>query len=105
MFVVEFVPGAARQTARARDWWFENRDKAPHAFDEDMAELLTMLEHLPHAAGVAVAQRPGVRRAILRRARYNVYFTVEEATVTIIAVWHSCASGSPGLGYLRTQPS
>jgi hypothetical protein len=32
MFVVEFVPGAARQAAEARDWWHAHREKAPAAF-------------------------------------------------------------------------
>ena len=35
MFVVEFVPGAARQAADARDWWYAPREKAPAAFDDD----------------------------------------------------------------------
>lgn len=97
MFVVEFVPSAARQMAIARDWWRTNRNKAPDAFDEDMADLVTTLEHMPRAAGAAVAQRDGVRRAILRRVRYNVYFTVEEASVTILAVWHSSRGHVPSL--------
>lgn len=95
MFVVEFVPGAARQTARARDWWHANRDKAPEAFDEDFADLVAMLEHRPLAAGAAVVQREGVRRAMLRRVRYSVFFTVTEKTVTILAVWHSSRGDTP----------
>ena len=47
MFSVEFVPGAARQVADARDWWFANRDKAPLAFDEDLDDLIGLLEHAP----------------------------------------------------------
>lgn len=69
MFTVEFVPTAARQVADARDWWFEHRDKAPFAFDDDLEELLSILEDSPRAIGVPVAQRPGVRRAVMRRVR------------------------------------
>ncbi|KIG19077.1 hypothetical protein DB30_05981 [Enhygromyxa salina] len=48
MFVVKFVPRAARQAAEVDDWWGWNRDKAPDAFHDDFAELLTMLEHIAH---------------------------------------------------------
>jgi plasmid stabilization system protein ParE len=97
MFVVEFLPRAARQMVDAREWWREHREKAPDAFDEDFAGLLTMLEHMPRAEGAPVAQRPGVRRAVLRRVRYNVYFIVEESTVLILAVWHASRGTPPNL--------
>jgi plasmid stabilization system protein ParE len=97
MFVVEFVPRAARQAAEAEEWWHAHRDKAPHAFHEDLSELLTMLEHMPRAVGAAVNQRPGVRRAVLRRIRYAVYFTVEGSTVLILAVWHTSRGSMPEL--------
>ncbi len=44
MFFVEFVPGAARQVADARDGWFANRDKAPFAFDEDLEDSVGLLK-------------------------------------------------------------
>lgn len=97
MFAVELVPAAARQAAAARDWWVENREKAPTAFDDDLSELVEWLAHAPHLVGVRVAQRPGVRRAVLRRARYYVYFMVEASTVTILAVWHASRGGEPDL--------
>ena len=97
MFVVEFVPGAARQVAEARAWWHENREKAPTAFDEDLAELVSLLEHVPRAVGVAVSQRPGVRRVFLKRLRYYAYFTIDGSTVTVIAVWHGNRGSGPPL--------
>jgi plasmid stabilization system protein ParE len=95
MFIVEFVPEAAQQAAEARDWWRAHRDKAPDAFEDDLAELLTLLEQVPLAVGAAVSRRPGVRRAVLRRVRYNVYFTVDHPTVSIIAVWHASRGTLP----------
>jgi plasmid stabilization system protein ParE len=97
MFVVEFVPEAAQQAAEAEDWWRAHRDKAPDAFEDDLAELLTVLEQMPLAVGSAVFGRPGVRRAVLRRVRYNVYFTVDQSTVLIIAVWHASRGTLPQL--------
>jgi plasmid stabilization system protein ParE len=95
MFAVEFVPAAARQAAEARDWWFENRDKAPGAFDDDLADLVDRLAEAPHSVGIRVRQRPGVRRALLRRVRYHVYFTIEASSVTVIAVWHASRGSDP----------
>ena len=97
MFSVEFVPGAARQIARVRDWWFTHRDKAPFAFDDDLDELIGLLEHAPRAIGVAVAQRAGVRRALMKRVRYYVYFTITDEIVTIVAVWHTSRGAPPAL--------
>jgi plasmid stabilization system protein ParE len=95
MFVVEFVPEAAQQAAEAQDWWRAHRDKAPDAFEDDLEELLTVLEQVPLGVGGAVPGRPGVRRAVLRRVRYNVYFTVDHSMVTIIAVWHASRGTLP----------
>jgi plasmid stabilization system protein ParE len=95
MFVVEFVPEAAQQAAEARDWWRAHRDKAPFAFEDDLAELMTLLEQVPRAVGGPIPERPGVRRAVLRRVRYNVYFTVEQSTVSILAVWHASRGTLP----------
>lgn len=97
MFVVEFVPRAARQVAQARQWWVEHRDKAPDAFDEDIDELLAVLEQMPHGVGAPVRLRPGVRRAVLRRVRYNVYYLVEDSCVLILAVWHASRGEPPVL--------
>lgn len=97
MFVVEFVPRAARQAAEAREWWVANREKAPEAFDEDFSSLLMLLETMPGAVGALVIQRPGVRRAVLRRVRHNVYFRVQDHTVLVLAVWHSSRGTPPEL--------
>ena len=97
MFSVEFVPGAARQVADARDWWFANRDKAPFAFDEDLDDLVSLLEHAPRFVGMAVAQRPGVRRALMRRVRYYMYFTFTDESV------QSGATPSGLIGWLAAR--
>lgn len=89
MFVVELVPGAARQVLRAADWWRANRDKAPDAFEAEFEELVVRLEEYPRAVGAPVEQRPGVRRALMRRTRYCVYFEVAVERVTIVAVLHA----------------
>jgi hypothetical protein len=45
--VVEFSPRAAREVERVRDWWLENREKAPNAVDDELADLIERLEVNP----------------------------------------------------------
>lgn len=97
MAVVRIGRSAARQIARARDWWLENRDKAPSAFDDELDELIERLSDRPELIGRPLAQQRDVRRVYLRRVRYYVYFRVLEggASVDIAAVWHASRRNGP----------
>lgn len=94
---VKLLPVAARQVADARDWWAEHREKAPEAFDVDFAEVVDLIAEAPELAGLPVRQRAGVRRVLLRRVRYFLYYTFDTQTVTVIAVWHTSRGNSPDL--------
>ncbi|PRP94286.1 hypothetical protein ENSA7_78230 [Enhygromyxa salina] len=39
MPTVELTAQAGQQLAQAREWWHANRDKAPHAVDDEMHAL------------------------------------------------------------------
>ena len=88
---------AARQLDEARDWWLANRDKAPHAFDQDVAALLGFLEERPELVGSPFKPEPSVRRVYLRRIRYYVYFQIVDDgdRVVILAFWHGSRGSSP----------
>lgn len=38
------MPSALEQLEQARDWWLQHREKAPLAFDEEIAALLDLLK-------------------------------------------------------------
>lgn len=99
MATITFTPQAAEQLAQARDWWLAHRDKAPHAFDEDLDELLVRLEQQPTLVGRPLDRASSVRRAHLRRIRYYAYFEVldDGEQVVFVGLWHASRSGSPEL--------
>jgi plasmid stabilization system protein ParE len=81
---------AAEQIRAARDWWMQNREKAPFAFDEDLNELFDRLEDVPELVGRPMGQERHVRRAYLPRIRYYVSFQFrqDEDQVIILTIWH-----------------
>ena len=90
MPVVLLTAPAARQLNDAREWWLANRDKAPHAFDQDVAALLGFLEERPELVGRPFENHASIRRVHLQRIRYYLYFQImpEDDRVLILAIWH-----------------
>lgn len=100
MATVQLTTLAARQLASARDWWLENRDKAPNALDDDVDALISLLEVRPELIGSPLEREPAIRRAYLRRIRYYVYFRIMDAgqRVEVLAFWHASRGSGPELG-------
>jgi plasmid stabilization system protein ParE len=97
MATVRLAAPAARQLRNARDWWLANRDKAPHAFDQDIAALWGVLEDRPELVGRPLEGQPSVRRVHLQRIRYYVYFQLADDGdgVQILALWHERRGSAP----------
>ena len=82
-------PRARRQLRAAVRWWRENRDKNPYAFDDDMAEGEQLLEENA-AVGKVVKTRGMIRRILLQRVHYYLYYRVTpEERVEVISIWHA----------------
>jgi len=69
-------PRARRQLLVALAWWYSHRDKAPDAFDEDLNATWELLGSAPDVGKAVSARRPGVRRVLMERVRYYVYYRV-----------------------------
>ena len=67
----------------------QHRDKAPDAFDVDLAERWKILEYSPHLGQRVRTKRPATRRILLERVRYYVYYRVLDEIVEVISVWHA----------------
>jgi plasmid stabilization system protein ParE len=81
---------ARRQLFTALDWWYSHRDKAPNAFEEDLNATWELLSSTPAIGKAVSARRPGVRRVLMERVRYYVYYRVTASgVVEITAIWHS----------------
>lgn len=86
--------------ATAVGWWRENRPKAPELLLEELWATKQQLSEFPEA-GIVVRRRgfPGLRRLVLRRTRYHVYYRYnpEHDEVWVVAVWAAMRRRGPRL--------
>jgi len=91
---------AGRQIREAAEWWLLHREKRPLAFSEDLDDALHLIAELPRVGEpVQHAATPGVRRLLLTRTRYHLYYVVDEAarTVELLTLWHTSRARPPKL--------
>jgi plasmid stabilization system protein ParE len=94
---VKVTARADSEIREAGAWWRANRDKAPHAFREELQRGFALLAQQPEAGTLATNTKlKGVRRIHLSRIRYFLYYRISPAQVEVLALWHS--SRSSGLG-------
>ncbi|MGH7587578.1 MAG: type II toxin-antitoxin system RelE/ParE family toxin [Gemmatimonadota bacterium] len=93
-------PLAADQIRMAASWWIQHRDKAPDAFADDLERAVELIASLP-AVGEPVPhpQVTGIRRLLLARVRYHLYYQHEadSDTVDVLALWHTGRGTGPPL--------
>ena len=98
---VTFTRRASKQVDEAGRWWRANRDKAPDALTEEIDQALQLIASQPDVGAKARnAKLAGVRRMLLSRVSYHVYYRVVEAptrSVQVVALWHSSRGTGPRL--------
>lgn len=95
---VEFSDDAREQAAAASAWWRANRERAPDLFEDELAAATERLASSSSLAPVyATVGGADVRRILLPRTRYRVYFTIEPEIVVVHAVWHTSRGRGPAL--------
>jgi plasmid stabilization system protein ParE len=80
-----FRPEAAQEIGDAAAWHEDQREGLGVRF---LAEVERFLDHIaenPHACGEV---EPGVRRGILRRFPYGIYYSTDDDAVVVLAVLH-----------------
>jgi plasmid stabilization system protein ParE len=88
--IVEIDAEAAEEIALASAWWREHRQAAPELFVQEIAAVLAMLGLWPSAGIRAQDTRlRGVRRLLMARVGYHVYFRVEDQVIVVLSVWHA----------------
>ena len=89
---------AASQIHKAAEWWAENRPAAPGAVRTDIGEALTLLAQQP-GIGVAYegARTKGLRRLLVGRIRYFIYYRVTLEALEVLTVWHENRGKQPSL--------
>lgn len=89
---------AESQIRVAADWWLKNRSKAPEAFAEEIARAFDLIRALPSVGEpVAHPSLKGVRRVLLERVQYYLYYQPFPATdiVEVLALWHTSRGKGP----------
>ena len=96
--VVRVTKRAQAQIDQAAQWWDENRDLAPEAFDEDLAKAFLLLSAEPGVgATVSNTRAEGVRRLHLARIRCHLYYRIRRGNVEVLALWHTSRGARPAL--------
>ena len=89
---------AASQIRKAAEWWAKNRPAAPGAVRTDIGEALALLAQQP---GIGTAyegtRTKGVRRLLVGRIRYFIYYQDTPDTLKVLAVWHVSRGKQPSL--------
>jgi plasmid stabilization system protein ParE len=90
---------SARATShidKAAQWWAENRPAAPGAVRQDIGEALALLAKQPGiGAAYDGAKAKGVRRLLVGRIRYFIYYRPSPDTLEVLAVWHVSRGKQP----------
>lgn len=95
---IRVSPQALGQIEEAAEWWARNRPTAPGAISQDVASILTVLANQP---GVGMPTRrgrvKGLRRVILPRVHYYLYYQVSEGILEVLAFWHTSRGRPPSI--------
>lgn len=80
------------------DWWRANRGGAARLFRHELAIAVRQLRRAPGSATRYDASPiAGLRRLIMGRTRYHVYFGIDDVgeVVNVVAVWHASRGAGP----------
>jgi plasmid stabilization system protein ParE len=89
---------AAFQIREAAEWWAENRPNAPGAVRTDIGDALALLAQQPGiGATYESARTKGVRRLLVGRIRYFIYYRVTSDALEVLAVWHTSRGKQPSV--------
>ena len=80
------TPEAERDIADAVAWYDRNLVGLGDRF---ILSLEVALDHIRRASEAATEVYPGVRRVVVRRFPYGVFYRVDSDQIVVIAVYHS----------------
>lgn len=93
---IRFTPSAERQIGAALDWWARNRTMAPTLLADELDHAISLITSFPDSGIPARASRiEAVRRVILPRSRYALYYRLRNDVVEVLALWHQHRGSSP----------
>ncbi len=93
---LRFTPKARAQASEADAWWRKHRS-AVDLFEEELNAALERIALHPTIRQPHIVGGKEVRRIQMRKTRYHVYYTVDEAQQEIVihAVWGAVRGKPP----------
>ena len=101
---IHFTATAQEQVRQRKAWWLASRDHA-EGFAEKLDQALRIVAALP-GAGTLYVQSPvrGVRRVYLRRLDAHLYYTFDDESVIVRALWGARREHGPRLERVVNHP-
>lgn len=94
------TPHAGRQISESEQWWFLHREKAPLLFEQELEAAFDLIRRVPKAGRLwRESDEPGVRRVLLRKSKYPIYYLEELDHLRLLAVWGAPRGSGPDLGH------
>ena len=94
---VELSDEARAQVREIDEWWRANRPAAPDLFSWELGQALTMLEATPTLGTPYDVGSRAVRRLLLRRSHYHMYFVEQGGKLFVVAIWSAHRGRGPQL--------
>ena len=86
VFTVIFTQAARRETTEAQDWYEAEANGLGRRFRQAVDVVVERVSTNPRQFPVVLRN---VRRALLRRFPYSLFFILENETVLVIACFHA----------------
>ena len=84
-FEVVLAPAAEQDIAGAFAWYRQRSEGAAEAF---RSEVFNIIDQLAHMALTRAVDKDDLRKRILKRFPYTVFYEVDRTRVTVLAVAH-----------------
>lgn len=96
--VVLVAPEAEQQIRAIDAWWRANRPVSPDLFGGELREGFATLRTHPGTAPRAPHPTvKGLRRLLLPRTKYHIYYVPTDRRVLVLAVWSAVRGSGPEL--------
>jgi plasmid stabilization system protein ParE len=94
---VRFTAIAEKHIENKRAWWRKNRDNH-EIFELELDQAIAQISALPGTGtGYPLAKIPGLRRIYLRKIDCHLYYTADDQTILVQAVWGARRQRGPRL--------
>jgi plasmid stabilization system protein ParE len=94
---VDFSEEARAQVREIDAWWRKDRPAAPDLFARELGQAVTTLERTPTLGTRYDGATKSVRRLLLRRSHYHLYFDEQAEQLFVVAVWSAHRGRGPRL--------